>query len=87
MVQILQFKVIIEQDEDGRFVASVPAVPGCYSEGKTYEEAIQSIKEALNLSLEEAKENEEYRNKITFPDSHKKETFVGMIDLPIKFAF
>ena len=87
MVQILQFKVIIEQDEDGRFVASVPSVPGCYAEGKTYEEAIISVREALELSLEVAKKNKEYRDKITFPDTEKKSTFVGLVDLPVKFAF
>lgn len=86
MVQILQFKIVIEQDEDGRFVASVPSVPGCFSEGKTYEKTIESIKEALELSLEVAKENKEYRNKITFPVNQKKGNFVGIVDLPIKFA-
>ena len=37
-VKDLQFKVLIEQDENGVFVASVPAIPGCHTQGNTYEE-------------------------------------------------
>ena len=88
MVKVLNFKVIIEQDEDGRFVASVPSVSGCYTEGKTYEEAVKNIKEAITLSLEVAKENPQYSQKVTFPEKNQnKEKFIGLIDLPIKFAY
>jgi len=87
MVKVLNFKVIVEQDEDGRFVASVPSVPGCYSDGKTYEEAVKNIKEAVTLSLEVAKNNSNYSGRIVFPQNNKeKEKFIGLIDLPIKFA-
>jgi len=86
MVKLLNFKVIIEQDEDGYFIASVPAVPGCYSQGKTYEEVITNIKEALELSLDVAKKNVTYAKQIVFPDESKKEKLVGFVDLPIKFA-
>src|SRR3989344_6496697 len=54
MAKVLNFKVIIEQDEDGYFVADVPSVPGCHSQGKTYEKALANIKEALGLCLEVA---------------------------------
>ena len=47
----LQFKVILEQDEDGIFVASVPELPGCYTQGKTLEQARDRIKEVINLVL------------------------------------
>lgn len=86
MVKLLNFKIILEQDEDGCFVASVPSVPGCYSQGKTYEEALKNIKEALLLSLEVAKGNPNYAKTIDFPEKDKKEKFIGIIDMPIEFT-
>lgn len=51
--------VIIEKDEAGYYVAEVPALPGCFSQGKTYEEAISNIKEAIEgwLEVMEAKQS------------------------------
>ena len=43
---------ILEKDEAGYYVAEVPALPGCLSQGKTYEEAITNIKEAIEGWLE-----------------------------------
>ena len=57
------FKTII-QEEDGVFVASVPAVPGCHAQGTTYEEARKNIKEALELCLEEARSNKWYAQRM-----------------------
>lgn len=48
----LQFKVLVEQDENGIYVVSVPELPGCYTQGKTLEEARKRIKEAIELVLE-----------------------------------
>lgn len=87
MTKILNFKVIVEQDEDSYFVASIPSVPGCYSQGKTYEEALKNVKEALELCLEVAKENPQYAQKVIFPEDTVSEKFIGVIDLPIKLAF
>ncbi len=50
---ILQFNVIFEVDEDGYYVASVPAIPGCHTQGKTLEEAKKRIREVIKLCLEE----------------------------------
>lgn len=47
----MDFKIIIEQDEDGWYVVSVPALPGCISQGKTEEEARKNIAEAIELHL------------------------------------
>jgi len=44
--------IMIEQDEAGYYVAEVPALPGCFSQGQTYEEAIANIKEAIQGWLE-----------------------------------
>jgi predicted RNase H-like HicB family nuclease len=48
----MKVKVVIEKDEAGYYVAEVPALPGCLSQGKTYEEAITNIKEAIEGWLE-----------------------------------
>jgi predicted RNase H-like HicB family nuclease len=48
----LTFPIVIEGDADGYFV-SCPALQGCYSQGDTYEEAIQNIKDAIRLHLED----------------------------------
>lgn len=85
--KILNFTAFIEQDEDGVFVASIPSVPGCYTQGSTYEQAIDNIKDALELCLEEAKSNKAYARKIIFPQQEKQEHFVGFTNIPMRFAF
>ena len=47
----MEFKIIIEQDEDGWYIVSVPALPGCISQGKTESEARINIAEAIELHL------------------------------------
>lgn len=46
-----QFIVYIEQDEDGVFIGSVPAVPGCHAQGDTQEEMLRNLQEVLKLCL------------------------------------
>ena len=48
----MKLHVIIEKDEAGYYIAEVPALPGCLSQGKTYDEAITNIKEAIEGWLE-----------------------------------
>ena len=55
----MKFRVIIEQDEDGIFVAHCPALPGCISQGATREEAQANIKEAISGYLESLKKHGE----------------------------
>jgi len=43
----MKFRIIIEQDEDGNYVAQCPALPGCISEGKNREETLTNIKDAI----------------------------------------
>ncbi|HEX9912550.1 MAG TPA: type II toxin-antitoxin system HicB family antitoxin, partial [candidate division Zixibacteria bacterium] len=50
--ETMKLKVIIEKDESGYFVAEVPAMPGCYSQGKTIEEVKKNIKEAIEGWIE-----------------------------------
>jgi predicted RNase H-like HicB family nuclease len=48
----MNLKVIIESGEDGYYVASVPSLKGCWSQGKTRDEALKNIREAIELYLE-----------------------------------
>jgi predicted RNase H-like HicB family nuclease len=48
----MKYRFLIEQDEGGVFVAEVPALPGCISQGDTRKEATENIKEAIALYLE-----------------------------------
>jgi antitoxin HicB len=43
----MKIRVLIEQDEDGRFVATCPSLPGCVSEGDTRQEALANIQDAI----------------------------------------
>ncbi len=49
----LSFTAIIEQDEDGYYVATVPSLKSCYTQAKTLEELYPRIKEVIELCLEE----------------------------------
>lgn len=46
------FTVLIEQDEDGYYVGNVPALRGCHTQGKTMDELLANIKEAIELCLD-----------------------------------
>ncbi len=54
--KISDFTVLIEQDEDGFYVATVPDIQGCYTQGKTIPEVLERIKEAIEVCLEADKE-------------------------------
>jgi len=48
----MKFQVTLDRDEDGIWVVECPAIPGCVSQGKTKEEALGNIQEAIKLCLE-----------------------------------
>ncbi len=48
--------VLVEKDEDGFFVVECPLLQGCYTQGKTLDEALKNIHEVIELCLEEQKE-------------------------------
>jgi len=68
-----RFEVLFERDEEGGFVASVPALPGCYSQGDTLKETKENIKEAIELYLETVAEQ---KKKI-------KSNFVAMEEIVV----
>ncbi len=82
MPKVLNYRVIIEQDEDGYFVASAPAIPGCYTQGDTYEEATKNIKEVIELCLAEAKENPDYNSRIDF-ENEQDLRFLGVTQVGV----
>lgn len=55
----MKYRVLIEQDEDGVFVAEVPALPGCISQGNTRKETLKNIQEAITVYLESLKSHNE----------------------------
>lgn len=53
----MKFRVVIEQDEDGVFIASCPSLPGCLSQGATRDEAARNIADAIEGYLESLRKN------------------------------
>jgi predicted RNase H-like HicB family nuclease len=50
---LYRFQVVIEQDEDGYYVADVPALRGCHTQAKTYEEAMTNMREVIAMCVQE----------------------------------
>ena len=48
----MRFSVVVEKDEDGYYVASVPELPGCHTQAKTLDAVMERIKEAIEVYLE-----------------------------------
>lgn len=55
----MKYRVLIEQDEDGVFVAEVPSLPGCVTQGTTREEALENAREAISAYVESLEEHDE----------------------------
>lgn len=48
---MLNFKIVLEKDEDGWIVATCPSLPGCVSQGRTEKQALKNMKEAIELHI------------------------------------
>ena len=57
------FKILLEPSGDGGYTATVPALPGCISEGETIDQAMDNIREAIELYLEPIGHGEDDRNR------------------------
>ncbi len=55
----MRYRILIEQDEDGMFVAECPALPGCVSQGKSRKEALDNIQDAIKGYIESLKKHDE----------------------------
>lgn len=80
MSKNLNFKVVITQDEDGVFIADCPAIPGCHSQGDTYEKAEKNIQKAIKLCLKVAETDKKYRDSIDF-GRESTSRFMGITDI------
>lgn len=58
VARVFQYTAVFEPEEVGGYSVTIPALPGCISQGETFEEALQNIKEAAQLYLEDLKEGE-----------------------------
>ena len=70
--KIRNFTVLIEQDEDNIYVAKVPDIQGCYTQGKTVEQAMERIREAIQACLEGDAED------------YKEMKFIGLQHIEVK---
>jgi len=55
----MKYRVLIQKDTDGAFVAKCPSLPGCISQGKTREESLINIKDAVSGYLQSLKKHNE----------------------------
>ena len=58
-IRDMKFRVVIEPDEDGVFVAECPNLPGCISQGQTRDEAVNNIRDAIQGYLQSLKKHGE----------------------------
>ena len=74
---ILHLPILVEQDEDNFYIVSCPVFKGCHSYGATVEEALDNIKEVIDMCIEEKKEKAAEINR-----------FIGFreIQVPVKNA-
>jgi len=73
-MKLFNYTVVIEKDEDGNYLAICPALQGCYSEGAIKEEALEMIKDAIKLHIEDRIANDEPLSEEVF--SNKVEVIV-----------
>jgi len=62
--KVYQYAAVFEPDKSGGYTVTIPALPGCISEGDTFEEAMANIKEAAELYLEVMKLKEEPEDSV-----------------------
>jgi len=74
----MRYRILIEQDEDGIFVAECPALPGCISQGKTRKEALVNIQDAIEGYIESLKKH----NERIPPKSIKKSNHFPLPKIP-----
>ncbi len=80
--RVENFQVIIERGMDGYFIARVPALPGCLTQAKTYEKLMQRVREAIELCLEVAEQDADYRKETE--KSSVRPVFVGMENVAVR---
>lgn len=67
-----KFTVVIERDEDGKYIASVPSLPGCHTQADNLSDLLDRIQEAIRLCLE-----------VYGQDDLGKDTFIGVHEIEV----
>lgn len=69
--KVLEYTAVFQEEKEGGYSVWVPTLPGCASQGETFEEALKNIKEAIDLYLEDSRtedlEGEDYRKQFVVP--------------------
>lgn len=69
--KILEYTVVFEEEKEGGYSAWVPTLPGCASQGETFEKTLENIKEAIELYLEDSAkkefDHEEFTRQFVIP--------------------
>jgi predicted RNase H-like HicB family nuclease len=69
--KILHLPILVEQDEDNFYIVSCPLFKGCHSYGNTIDEALENIREVIDMCIEEEKEKASEMNRfIGFREMH-----------------
>ena len=74
MKKHIPLPIIVEKDEDGMYVVECPLFSGCYTQGKTLDEAMKNIREVIHLCLEERD------NRSRLKDYHPQELSFHMLE-------
>ena len=83
--KILKYDVIFEEQPEGGYSVTVPSLPGCISEGDTFEEAKGNIAEAITAYLESLAKDGDMTKRITLP-MHNKDIKPGTLSSILKQA-
>lgn len=75
IIKTRQFTVYIEQDEDGIYIGSIPAIPACHAQGDTLSEMLKNLTEVARLCLRNVDKKEIQKNR-----------FVGIQNLDLSYA-
>ncbi|OGH38537.1 hypothetical protein A3F59_02035 [Candidatus Roizmanbacteria bacterium RIFCSPHIGHO2_12_FULL_38_13] len=69
--RILEYTAVFQEEKEGGFSVWVPDLPGCASQGETFEDALKNIKEAIELYLEDSnetsKDTDEFKKQFVVP--------------------
>ena len=75
------FTVVYEKQPDGSYIVSVPALPGCHTEGQTFEEAQEMVKDAIQAYIVSLAKHGEPVPRDTFENQ-----LIGNVQVPIEIA-
>ena len=69
--QVLEYTVVFQEEKEGGYSVWVPSLPGCASQGETFDEALKNIRQAIELYIEDSGEKEsdynDYKKQFVIP--------------------